>query len=324
MAGGGVAAATVVYSCVVDRSPVYQYQSLVWAQSLRRFGGDSTRLVVHAVSGTDVSHLDRLRSIGVEVVEVEPFDARSPYANKLAQLGSAALAEADYVVLCDCDIAFSDDISAYVTGDAIRGKVVDVGQPNLAAWRSILQLAGMSAALAPARASHAAEDTVADNFNGGLYIIPQQAFQRLGAEWPRWDSWMLDNALKFTDRAGRYADQVSFALSVRSLGLKTDPLPTALNFPTHLPYDATDRDAIEPLVLHYHDRIDADGRLKTTGMRGVDRAVAMVNGVIADTPRAVLEDALRGLRRWQDGLAVRPRKAGWAGRIQRWGAGHGR
>jgi hypothetical protein len=311
-----------MYSCVIDVDHQFAYQSLVWVRTLLDLAHvPAAQLVVHAVRGCDPAHLDLLRSMGIRVEMVRPVDARHGPCNKLAQLASPALQDAEFVVLCDCDLAFAGDISAYIDGDAIRAKVVDIGKPNLEDWRSILHQAALPASrLAPARPSHSADETVANNFNGGLYVIPQPLFQILGAAWPEWNSWVLDHAAELPASAEAYADQVAFALAIASQGLKTDPLPTGANFPIHLPYEARDRDNLEPLVLHYHGRLDRSGQLRTTGMRGVDQAIARVNVVIAETPPSMMAGALQGLGRWHDRRRDRQRRTRRDGVLARIGA----
>lgn len=288
-------APTVFFSCVLDDSPLFMYQSLVWLRCLLLSQAATPRAVVHAITGCDPTHLELLRSMGAEVVEVAPFDRRHPHSNKLAQLGSEALEGAEHVVLTDCDIALCGDISAHVKGSAVKGKIVDLGQPDINEWDGILKAHGLPGPPAAARASHAAVDTFANNFNGGLYILPQAAFRRLGEAWPRWNRAVIDHGRRL------YADQVSFGLSIAELGLDTEPLPPSLNFPTHLPYDGPDAQRLEPLALHYHDRVSRLGMLQPTGMPGVDAAIGAVNGFISEG----LEDP-----RWQ---AARSRWAATAG-----------
>jgi hypothetical protein len=304
---------------VVDRAPLFLYQSLIWARSLLDLAGRSpSQLVVHAVDGCERGYLDLLTSMGIRVEKVEPFDTRNPYANKLAQLGSVALSAADYVVLCDSDVAFLEDISAYVVGGAIRAKVVDVAQPTLAGWQMIMPMAGVSAELRPAPASHMGGQTYANNFNGGIYVLPRPAFRALNPEWPRWHSWVLDNREAFDARTVKHAMQVGFGLAVANLGLETKLLPAVLNFPTHLPYGGHDRDNINPVVLHFHDRLDDDGLLLSTGMRGVDDAISRVNRLIRQAGRddGFSETRQRWLR-WRGHREEARRRRSQIGRLLR-------
>ncbi len=104
------------------------------------------------------------------VVHVPAVDTRRPYSNRLVQLTSGALEGRDHVVLYDCDLAFCDDISAWVTGDAVRAKLVDLANPSLAYERRLFREAGFAHAPAGAHPTHEETWTYANNLNGGLYI----------------------------------------------------------------------------------------------------------------------------------------------------------
>ena len=170
----------VVYSCVVDKPPLLVYQSLIWVLTLTRLAGIAPqRLVVHVVEGTDPDHLALLRSLGVRVVPVARFDERNVYANKLRQLTAGALVDASAAVLCDCDIAFAEDITPFTRGTAVCGKAVGNGFPTLAGWRRLIDAAGLTRELPLGRAAGGRlRWTCAQNLNGGLLVIPRP-FPRL-------------------------------------------------------------------------------------------------------------------------------------------------
>ena len=114
----------VALSCVVDDDPKYTRQALLWAASLLIHGGQSAEsLVVHTVGEGDPRLRALLNSWGVDVVQIEAFDARHRYSNKLAQFATASLQNADLVVLCDCDRAFAGSISPWLHGERIRARI---------------------------------------------------------------------------------------------------------------------------------------------------------------------------------------------------------
>src|SRR5947208_858660 len=103
----------IVYSCVVDQNPRSAHQAFIWASSLLGYGGQEPEsLVVHIVRDCHPNYKALFDSMGVRTVLVEPFDPGHRHSNKLTQLtqlDSEASGSADYVVLCDCDIAFCED-----------------------------------------------------------------------------------------------------------------------------------------------------------------------------------------------------------------------
>jgi hypothetical protein len=270
----------VIYSCVVDAKPLYLFQGMVFARTLIELAGvRPDAILVHLIEGVPTTAERALRELGVRTVAACPFDRRHPYSNKLVQLQTETLREPHYAVLCDSDIAFATNIEAWIGGDHLRAKPVDYARPPLATWRSLLKTFGMADEEATLPATHTGEATYANNFNGGLYIVPQSILEGLRQTWPDWNRRLLQNP----DVLGPYfvyVDQISLGLALATLGHVGKPLPLDLNLPTHLPLPDHYRPALPPRVLHYHKRIDLAGRLVGTGNVLVDDAIDRVNAVI--------------------------------------------
>jgi trehalose 2-sulfotransferase len=296
----------VLYSCVVDKPARLIYQSLVWVLTLTRLAGLAPRqLVVHAVEGTDPDHLELLRSLGVRVVPVARFDERNVYANKLRQLTTGALVDAETAVLCDCDLAFTGDITPFTRGGVIRARAVGAGLPTMEGWRRLISTAGLTRELRLARSAQTLVWTCAQNLNGGLLVIPRRFHDQLAEAWPRWFGWVLDHGDELAADVNRFAGQVSFGLALIELDLPVGRMPVNTNFPykaaeANFPYaaaEATPPDTTFPLVVHYHKHLSRAGRLKEVGVPAVDAYVAKVNALL-DEPanREVLEVALHNLQ----------------------------
>src|SRR5581483_10911075 len=214
-----------------------------------------------------------------ELIEVEWLHPAHGPSNKLTQLASSTLAEADRVVLCDCDLAFCGDLSPITAGQEVRAKLVDLANPPVHHWRWLLAEAGFHGAPRLAEATYDGQPTFANNFNGGLYVLPQAAFLALRTVWPRWNSWVLQRS----DRLGRWAqhaDQISFGLAIEELGLDVSRLRPEMNFPSHLDYaDRAEADVADPRVLHYH-HLNERSRLTGTGLAHVDAAIGRVNRLL--------------------------------------------
>ena len=308
----------VVYSCVVDKPPLLVYQSLIWVLTLTRLAGRAPeQLVVHVVEGIDPEHVTILRSLGVHVVTVARFDERNMYGNKLRQLTAGALANASASVLCDCDIAFVDDFSAFTRSAAVRGRAVGAGVPSIAGWRRLLNAAGLARELRLARSVRPLTWTCAQNFNGGLLVVPRRFHDQMAEAWPRWFGWILDHSDEMEYGVLRFADQVAFGLALIDLDLPVAPMPPAGLFPWG-GTEATLTDPTSPCSLHYHSRLNRDGRLMEVRAPLVNAVVAKVNALL-DEPasREVLEVALRNWQESIDGETSRRSKfkPGWlAGR----------
>jgi hypothetical protein len=60
------------------------------------------------------------------------------------------------------------------------------------------------------------------------------------------------------------------------------PLPSRYNHPTHL----VDPMPSDPVVLHYHERVDSAGFLRPTGYDAVDARIRRINQILAAERRA--------------------------------------
>jgi hypothetical protein len=274
--------AGVAFSCVVDKHLLYCFQGLVFAHTLIDLGGarpDS--IVIHLIEGVPEAIADLFRRLGVRTVPTRPFDPGYPYSNKLVQLNSDLLRQCDYAVLCDCDIAFAADPSDWVAGDRLRAKPVDFPNPPLAAWSSIFAGLGIDTDFTTVKATHKDGLTYANNFNGGIYIIPQQVLEGLRKLWPVWNARLLSERTLLGDYAV-HADQVSLAVAMQQLGYVGDPLPLEMNCPTHLPPPSDALWIGPPRVIHYHKQITMLGKLIRTGHANVDQAIDLINVSITD------------------------------------------
>ena len=273
----------VTFSCVVDDNPKYARQALLWATSLLIFGHQSAdSLVVHTVGEGDPRLRALLSSWGVDVVQVEVFDVRHRYSNKLAQFATTSLLNADYAVLCDCDVAFAGSIIPWLRGERIRARIAQRPWLPPAQWKAIFAAASLKLPTARVLASNGVP-TLPTFCNGGLYIIPQTLFGQIGTVWRRWDRWLLER-LELLEPRQVFADQVSFSLACEELGLTIDYLPFELNYHlaerrVALPRDSGWR-ACEPRVLHYHNLIDSRGFLHEGKVVSVNAAVERINGLV--------------------------------------------
>jgi hypothetical protein len=258
--------------------------------------------VIHTVGESSEDFKEILRRWGIETRVVCSFDPRHPNSNKLAQLESEALHSAEYVVLCDCDIAFCGNISPWIQGDSIRARIASfTGLPSHQ-WARVFSSAGLGLPAMRVKALLHGLDTLPSYCNGGIYIIPQPVFQRLREAWPRWDRWLLDRR-DLIRPSSAYTDQIAFAMSCEELGMRIDHLPLKLNFDGVSRLQGllrvTGQAEIQPLVLHYH-QLDAKGLLRLTGIPSVNRQIRKINDLIRlaervgfDKPSLLLLDGRR-------------------------------
>ena len=199
----------------------------------------------------------------------------TPPLNKLAQLTSSELYSADVVILCDCDLAFAGDIRSVVSLSCVGGRVTGYPNPTLEVWRRLLAETKLNAG--PIADCAVEGSTIHQNLNGGLLTIPKEQFLVLRESWPRWASW-LENRIYLLDRWAFHIDQVSFALACIENNILISHLPVAYNYPAQIK-DRLIGDST-PLVLHYHNSVDASGLIQRTGQPIVDAVIDRLNKVM--------------------------------------------
>lgn len=286
----------VAVSFVVDAHPKFRLQGLNLIATLLGTGSVPAGCIfAHLVGDHPPAFLDALAAAGVRVVPARPYGAAlSPYCNKLVQLRSKALGQAAWVALLDADVALAADLSAVLPGPGVRGKTVDTAAPPLPLLLALLKRAGLPRDAATTPTDFGRGDTLVGNLNGGVCLFGRAALDRVGPYWLKWTHFTLGQA----DLLGAYAkhaDQVGLALALIELKLSPTRLGLDMNYPTHLKKTSyRPEHDIAPAVIHYHDRLDADGLLAPLGLPRVDAAVAGVNAMLRRfhaefLPRELLE-----------------------------------
>jgi hypothetical protein len=98
------------YSCVVDDDPVLIAQAFIWITCMRnRRSVEEKDIFVHITDIANTEFLDWLKSTDINIIEIEPFDQRSPHCNKIEQLRTFSNSTCDQIVCMDCDIAWVGD-----------------------------------------------------------------------------------------------------------------------------------------------------------------------------------------------------------------------
>ncbi len=269
------------FSCVVDDNPRFHLEVLRWYAALSEVAGVASEdLVVHAVGGSTSDVLDFLRSEGVTVRGVDPFDARSPHCNKIS--GALRLAEDDpdgLVVLCDTDIVVLEDPRRIdVPVGAIAAKPVDAPLPPLKVILSVFDAAGLSAPPEIPLPWDPEQLTVSGNNNGGLYLVQGPLLRRIATAWAYWATWILDR-LEILENWAVHVDQVAMAMALSVETLASVPLDVRWNTPIHDPTRIPEEPP-EPAVIHYHQHLDRLGRIRATGAPPIDRQIDLANAAI--------------------------------------------
>ncbi len=273
-----------VFSCVVDTDPRFHLDALRWYATLNRIvGADPRDMVVHAVGDTSSEVLTFMRSMGVTIVEVPAFDARSPHCNKIS--GALALAEMGVdgmAVLSDTDVVFLEDPRRlHVAPGSVGMRVVGSGNPPLDILEKVFQAAGISLPDLVPLELVPEQSTLSGHANGGLYLVAGDMLPRLARSWARWAHWMLEH-VDLLERWSTFIDQTAMTLALADEGIGCHSLGVRWNFPSQKKPERFPPGVAAPSVIHYHTHLTNGGLLRPTGVDAVDERIDVANTGIAE------------------------------------------
>lgn len=277
----------VAWSCVVDDTPQIWSSLTPWLATATGLADiNPARIYVHHACPLRPEVAAVCETLGVNVIAVAPFDARSPHSNKIRQC-ETDFGDAERVVLTDVDIAFARIPPLGLIVAPIAGKLVDAPNPPIAILDRIFAVAGIARPVAIENSYWTKQSgrikfaTLPGNFNGGLYVIDAERLRGFGARWAHWARWLLEHAA-LLDKWRVHVDQISFCLALAESGYESEVLTDAWNFPTHLRVlPGVD----EPILLHHHGRLDSHMRLEQVDAPEARPAIARVNDAIEQFQR---------------------------------------
>ncbi|MEL7409485.1 MAG: class I SAM-dependent methyltransferase, partial [Cyanobacteria bacterium J06558_2] len=260
------------YSCVVDATPLFYWQSWGLVNSLIQCAKVlPQQIYVHCTPEVDRAFLEQLKTLGINLKAIERF-GDGKYCNKIAQLKTEELTRAKCVFLLDTDTIVLGQLTEVYTDNVIKGKIVDLANPQLSVLQEIFTQAGFSDHPAICSADYEADLTFANNFNGGFYAVPGNLIKHLGERWHYWALWLIENCsiLKRINKQD-HVDQISFAMASHELSLSVEQINRQFNYPLHLEEEKTGY----PRVIHYHRNISPTGMLEVTGEQDSEFSLAV-------------------------------------------------
>ena len=275
----------VFYSCVIDDDPKFYWQGYIFVNSLIKLAKvDGSRIFVHMTAKNDEFE-KFLSQSGVNVKFIEPWGDKK-YCNKLQQLETKELKQADFVYFCDADIAITTDL-AYLVKDTktILGKVVDFDNPDLDTLKKIYDIFKLDYPKITHKTlnNHATFET---NFNGGLYGIPTQYLEKFSSIWKDYALKMLnsENIANLLGKKINHIDQISFSLTLHTLKTKYQLLEYKHNCPMHIKNIDSLKEKITQSVevVHYHSNLSSIGLLNSIRIALVDESINKVNQMLKD------------------------------------------
>jgi hypothetical protein len=251
----------VAIGCVSENTPQYLAQALRLVKSIRWFGGRlaAAECFVCVVDGVDARR----------------FDARYGNANKLQFFDVPDVLSCDTLLLLDCDTVVVQDPTPYLSGEVFQAKMADRATVSTDVFRRLFDRFGLSLPRKQYRCNPTGTPTIW-YCNSGVLVLPRRFAERLVPVWRRFTEVLL----RERDRLERpyYCDQASLALAFAVESVPFRELPLSMNFPLHMTRrHKLGMDDADPVILHYHKHISADGFLLHSPSPGVERRVTQFN-----------------------------------------------
>ena len=274
----------VLYSCVLDDTALFYWQGYIFINALLKLAHvNGSRIFVH-MTQRNPQFESFLDSNDVNIKFITPWGDKK-HCNKLQQVETVELQEAEYVFLCDADLAILRDLSCLASshGDQIVGKAVDFGNPALDKLKYIFDYFDLEYPPVNFDTLDGA-GTFDGNFNGGLYGIPGSILKNFGKAWKRYAIQMLksNEIRRHLGDKSIHVDQISFALALKFCNYPYFRLGNSDNCPVHISNkDLMDRNIKEEVnVVHFHHRLDERGFIRQTGNSFSDKAIKKINHVL--------------------------------------------
>jgi uncharacterized membrane protein YgdD (TMEM256/DUF423 family) len=264
------------YSFVIDEDPRFIVESQIFLRTILGAGVPAHDVVAQVTPRSGAVGKSVAARFGVRAIDL-PLGPDGAYCNKINQLFTVADEDFDLLVACDTDLAITRPLDGIATVDFIRARRVDQENPPLAVLEQIREFLGFrqQPPLAAPGCSPAAM-TYALNCNGGVLLIPRQFMKTLGAAWLEYAKALTDHRHLLRQWVN-HIDQVSWTFAMLKLELPFQELPVEYNFPTNLAKRIPRGSYAQPVVLHYHRKIDRKGRLRSSGVRLVDTSIKEAN-----------------------------------------------
>jgi uncharacterized membrane protein YgdD (TMEM256/DUF423 family) len=264
------------YSFVIDEHARFILESRIFLRTILAAGVSPTDVVAQVTARSGEVGKRLAAEFGVRALDL-PLGPDGAYTNKINQLFTLAEEDFDVLVACDTDLAIMRPLDEAATVEHVRARRVDQENPPLAVLERIRGFLGVpqQPALAPPTCCPAAK-TYAMNCNGGMLLIPRRFMRPLGEAWMGYATTLSEHR-HLLEQWVNHIDQVSWAFAMLQLALPFRELPLEYNFPTNLAKRIPRGTYAQPAVLHYHRSLDRRGRLRSSGVRLVDKSIREAN-----------------------------------------------
>jgi hypothetical protein len=277
--GSGIDPARCLVGCVAENNPKYLEQACRLVQSIRWFGGGlaSSKIMVCVVEGVDPAFRERLTRYGADVRIVPRFLAANPFANKLQFFGEASSESCETILLLDCDTLVVQDPLPWIRSGSFQAKIADRPTVTHAVFKRVFQHYGL--ALPERRYTTTFGGTPTIRYcNSGVLAVPVPLANPFITAWRDFNA-RLSADQSVLSPCEKHCDQASLSLALAAHPIPFGELPLPLNYPLHLTHLPAPPGftTIDPIILHYHGRVDSRGNLMKSPYPPAQARIALFN-----------------------------------------------
>lgn len=257
-----LSAGELVVGCVTENTPKFLGQALRLLQSIRWFGGElaKSHVVVGVVEQLDPRARRSLEVYGADIRIVPRFRGNGS-GNRL-QIFAELLerSESHYFVL-DCDTLVVRDPLPYLRRDVFQAKIAPFPTVTHDVFERLFDHFGVPLPPRNYTTGYSGTPTI-PYFNAGVLSIPRALAEKLEPEWRRFNTKLADEPY-LAAPCEKHIHQAALALALATTKIPVEAAGAELNYQLNATEYPTPRGyaEIDPVILHYHDRVDREGRL---------------------------------------------------------------
>jgi hypothetical protein len=255
----------ILVACVAENDDRFYREARNLVLSVRRFGGPlgGAPIVVCFVDGVEDRYEKGLAELDAEVEVVARFDPRTPASNKLRMLELAETRTFDVLLAIDTDTVVLGDVGTYADPDRVAVKPENRDPYSVETWRALFADLDIAEPTRSMVTTSTGQLTY-PYFNSGVLFVPRRLCRSLLASW----SQRVYDVLDLYERRPEivppperhWTNQLALALAVAGDGVDVARLPVAANLSTTVAvHPLFAHEVTPPLVLHYHNELDAEG-----------------------------------------------------------------
>lgn len=258
-----LSAGEVVVGLVTENTPKFLGQALRLLQSIRWFGGELAQchVVVAVVEGLDPRARRSLERYDADLRIVSRFHRNNPTANRLQMIEELRTCHEPYYLLLDSDTIVVRDPLPFLRRDVFQAKIAPFPTVTHDVFERLFRHFGMPLPARTYTTGYSGTPTI-PYFNAGVISIPRALAEKLTPEWRRFNN-LLAGEPYLAAPCEKHIHQAALALALAATQIPVEPTGAELNYQVNATEYPTPRGyaEIDPVIIHYHDRVDRDGRL---------------------------------------------------------------